>query len=81
MTLQDLIQNMTPDIYSNLRQAVELRKWPNGVRLTEEQVELCMEAVIRFEIQHNLPAADRVGFMEDQCESDKEHTDIIKIMH
>lgn len=81
MTLQDMIKNMTPEIYANLRQAVELRKWPNGVRLTEEQVELCMEAVILFEIQHNVPAQDRVGFMEDQCESDKEHTDIIKIMH
>ncbi|WP_028305076.1 DUF1315 family protein [Oceanospirillum maris] len=81
MTLQELIQNMTPDIYSNLRQAVELRKWPNGIRLTEEQVELCMEAVIRFEIQHDMPAEDRVGFMEEQCESDKDHADIIKIMH
>ena len=81
MTLQELIQNMTPDIYSNLRQAVELRKWPNGIRLTEEQVELCMEAVIRFEIQHDMPAEDRVGFMAEQCESDKDHADIIKIMH
>ncbi|MFG1491658.1 DUF1315 family protein [Oceanospirillum sp. HFRX-1_2] len=81
MTLQDMIKNMTPEIYASLRQAVELRKWPNGVRLTEEQVELCMEAVILFEFQHDMPAQDRVGFMEDQCESDKEHTDIIKIMH
>jgi len=64
-----------------LNQAVELRKWPNGIRLTEEQVELCMEAVIRFEIQHDMPAEDRVGFMEEQCESDKDHADIIKIMH
>lgn len=81
MTLHDLIQNMTPDVYASLRQAVELRKWPNGISLTDEQIELCMEAVIRFEMQHDMPAQDRVGFMEDQCESDKEHTDIIKIMH
>lgn len=81
MTLNDMIQNMTPEIYASLRQAVELRKWPNGVQLTDEQVELCMEAVILFEIQHDVPAKDRVGFMEEQCESDKEHADIIKIMH
>jgi len=81
MSLQALIQNMTPEIYQNLRTAVELRKWPNGVRLTEDQVEICMEAVIRYELTHDLPAEQRVGFMEDQCESDKEHTDIIKIMH
>ncbi|MBB1485364.1 YeaC family protein [Oceanospirillum sediminis] len=81
MSLQALIQNMTPEIYHNLRTAVELRKWPNGVRLTEDQVEICMEAVIRYELTHDLPAEQRVGFMEDQCESDKEHTDIIKIMH
>jgi uncharacterized protein YeaC (DUF1315 family) len=80
MTLQDLIQNMTPDIYANLRQSVEIRKWPNGVRLTEEQVELCMEAVIHYELEHDVPAKDRVGYMDDQCKSDQEHTDIIKIM-
>ncbi|OBX37440.1 hypothetical protein A8U91_01806 [Halomonas elongata] len=34
MTFERMIQQMTPDIYASLKQAVSLRKWPDGRFLT-----------------------------------------------
>jgi uncharacterized protein YeaC (DUF1315 family) len=59
---QDLLASMTPEIHQNLKTAVELGKWPNGDRLTAEQVELCLQAVIAYDQQY-LPEAERVAFM------------------
>ncbi|MEX2365829.1 MAG: DUF1315 family protein, partial [Pseudohongiellaceae bacterium] len=33
-----LLDNISPEIHRNLRRAVELGRWPNGDRLTPEQV-------------------------------------------
>ena len=33
MTLDELIQSLTPEMYQNLRTAVELGRWPDGRRL------------------------------------------------
>ena len=68
-SLQELIANMTPEIYENLRSAVELGKWQDGSRLSPQQLEHCMEAVILYEAQ-NLPPAERTGApLKQQCES------------
>lgn len=64
MTLQNLIQQLTPDIYQRLRQAVELGKWPDGRKLGEDQKRLCMEAILHFEQLHQVPHADRVGYID-----------------
>ena len=79
MNFKEMIDNMSPEVYVKLKQAVELGKWPNGVRLTPEQTELCLQAVITYDYS-NKEEKDRVGYMDDQCKSDQEHTDIIKIM-
>lgn len=74
MTLEQLIRSLTPEIYQNLRTAVELGRWPDGRRLEQAQKELCMEAIIYFEQMHDLPMSERVGYMEDACKSkDKKH--------
>ena len=44
MTLEQLIKALTPEIYQNLRTAIELGRWPDGRKLEAEQRELCMEA-------------------------------------
>jgi len=64
MTLDDLIRSINPEIYSNLKSAVELGRWPNGVRLTKEQVSLCMEAILHYEVSSNVPEAERVGYID-----------------
>ena len=43
-------ENITPEIYLNLKQALELGKWADGRKLTPEQKETCMQAVIAWEI-------------------------------
>ncbi|WNL37764.1 DUF1315 family protein [Halomonas sp. PAMB 3232] len=64
MSFERMISQMTPSIYESLKQAVSLRKWPDGRFLTAEQTELCLEAVIRFEIENNVPEENRVGYLE-----------------
>ncbi|MDW5378144.1 DUF1315 family protein [Halomonas sp. HP20-15] len=69
MTFERMIAQMTPTIYDSLKQAVALRKWPDGKRLSDEQTELCLEAVMRYEIEHNVPESERVGYMQGSCKS------------
>lgn len=76
MTLEQLIKSLTPEIYQNLRSAVELGRWPDGRKLEAGQRELCIEAIIHYEQVHDLPAEQRVGYMEDACESSSDHDDV-----
>lgn len=66
MTFEKMINQMTPAIYESLKQAVSLRKWPDGRRLTPEQTELCLEAVMRFEVENKVPEENRVGYLEQR---------------
>ncbi len=79
MTFERMIQQMTPTIYESLKQAVELRKWPDGRVLTAEQTELCLEAVMRYEVEHKVPEAQRVGYLQSaNCGSQGDAEDSIK---
>lgn len=61
----EAIENITPEIYENLKTAVELGKWSDGRKLTPEQKEICLGAMIAWEIQ-NLPEEERTGYMGGQ---------------
>ena len=63
MTFAEMIEKMTPDIHEALKRGVELGKWPNGQPLTPEQREISMEAVLRYEVQNQLPETRRVGYV------------------
>lgn len=77
MTFERMIGQMTPQIYHSLKQAVSLRKWPDGRFLTPEQTELCLEAVIRYEVQQNVPEEQRVGYLERRtCGADSSGSDV-----
>lgn len=66
------IENITPEIYQNLKLAVEIGKWPDGRKLTQEQKELTLQALIAWET-HNLPEEERIGYMGPQeCSSKSE---------
>ena len=60
---QQLIDTITPEIYANLKRAIEIGKWSDGRALTGEQRELCMQAVIVYETQ-NIAETDRTGFID-----------------
>jgi uncharacterized protein len=62
-TFEELLAGMTPEIHDSLKLAVELGKWPNGERLTLAQVELCLQAVIAWDIK-NLPETERVAYID-----------------
>ena len=62
-SFDDLLAGMTPDVHQSLKLAVELGKWPSGERLTPEQVELCLQAVIAWDMR-NLPENERVAYID-----------------
>lgn len=53
MNLDELINNMTPEVYQRLSTAVELGKWPDGVALTPEQKENSLQLVMLWQARHN----------------------------
>jgi len=68
----EMIENITPEIYQSLKLAVEIGKWPDGRKLSQEQKELTLQALIAWEI-HNLPEEERIGYMGPQeCSSKSE---------
>ncbi len=67
-TFSEMIENITPEIYQSLKLAVEIGKWPDGRKLTQEQKELSLQAVIAWELQ-NLPEEERTGYISQQCAS------------
>lgn len=75
MTLEQLIQSLTPEVYENLKNAVATGRWPNGRKLEEGQSELCMQAILHYENIHDLPAEQRVGYIAGGCKSSKDDDD------
>jgi len=61
--LQALLASITPEIHQNLKRAVELGRWENGERLSPEQVELCLQAIIAYDEMH-LSAEEKVGYID-----------------
>lgn len=72
--VQELLDSLTPDMYRQLKQAVELGKWPTGGKLLPEQRDLCMQAVIAYE-KKNLAPEVHTGYIPPQkhshCGSEK----------
>ncbi|NDL62463.1 YeaC family protein [Acerihabitans arboris] len=53
MDVDALMANLTPEIYQRLKTAVELGKWPDGVPLTGEQKDNCLQMVMLWQARHN----------------------------
>ncbi len=60
-SLSELVTAMTHYIYVELRSAIELRKFNDGTRLTQEQLDNCLQLMILYEEQQ-LPQNKRTGF-------------------
>ena len=56
MNLDEMINSMTPEVYQRLSTAVELGKWPDGVALTAEQKENCLQLVMLWQARNNIDA-------------------------
>ncbi|HEY9135984.1 MAG TPA: DUF1315 family protein [Pseudomonadales bacterium] len=49
LTFEDIIAQLTPDIYQELKQVVASGKWLDGRKLTLAQKELSLQAIIAYE--------------------------------
>lgn len=68
MKFEDLIANITPEIYQNMKRAVELGKWTDGSVLSAQQKEASLQAVIAYELEH-MAKEERSGFIAQSCKS------------
>lgn len=74
MNIEQMLSILDENIVDRLRTAVELGKWPNGVALTQEQRETCMQAVLAWEYTH-LPEEQRTGYIDRGTKEEDEHCD------
>lgn len=51
--LEAMLEAMTPDVYARLASAVETGKWPDGVPLTQEQRDNCLQLVMLWQARNN----------------------------
>ncbi len=58
----DLVESLTPSMVGDLKQAIELGKFPDGRVVSNEQKELIMEAMILYDAV-KLPEEERTGFI------------------
>lgn len=72
MTYEELINAMTPQMHSALKTAIELGKWPDGRRLTDEQKDICMRAVIQYDHKH-MNSDQRVGYIDRTKKDGSQH--------
>ncbi|MCL4170555.1 UNVERIFIED_CONTAM: hypothetical protein GTU68_027422, partial [Idotea baltica] len=49
MNLDQMLASVTPEVYENLKYAVETGKWQNGQRLTTEQRENSLQLVLAYQ--------------------------------
>ncbi|SUD90444.1 YeaC family protein [Psychrobacter phenylpyruvicus] len=69
MKKEDVLAAMTPELVASFRTAIEIGKWPDGNKLTTEQRETCMQAVMIWE-HENLPPQERVGYIHKPVKKD-----------
>ncbi|MDO4222472.1 MAG: DUF1315 family protein [Acinetobacter sp.] len=74
MNIEQMLAMLDENIVDRLRTAVELGKWPNGIALTQEQRETCMQAVLAWEYRH-LPEEQRTGYIDRGTKEEDEHCD------
>ena len=68
-----VLEHLNPTVYEQLKQSLEIGKWPNGELLTERQKEIVMQALIGWGDIH-LPAEQRIGYI-DKGKKEKSQND------
>ncbi|WP_131667190.1 YeaC family protein [Psychrobacter pygoscelis] len=69
MDKQTILASLTPEIVEKFRLAIELGKWPDGRKLSDEQRQTCMQAVMVWEHEH-LPPTERTGYIHKPVKED-----------
>jgi len=76
MKFEDAATQINPEIYQRFKAALELGKWPDGRKLTREQKEICLQAIMIYEAKHQMVDGDRIGYVDtakkaSSCGTDK----------
>lgn len=72
MNIDELCEKLNPDIIEKFKTAIEIGQWPDGRKLTLEQKETCVQAVIAYEHKF-LEKEQRTGYIPPKgtaCEID-----------
>ncbi len=78
MNIEDLITSMTPEIYQNMKDAVELGRWGDGRTMTREQKTHCLEVMIRYEHLNDIAESERIGYVDKSNKVKKQKPDDIQ---
>lgn len=62
---EQVAESLTPEVYQNLKTAIEIGRWPNGETLSAQQKQVSLEAVLHYEAK-NLPPEERTGYMPNK---------------
>src|SRR5690606_42082974 len=79
ISLEQLFRSLNPHTYQRRRRVLESGPSPAECYLTNDQRELCLEAVIHYEKLHQVAAQYRVGYLdltkssESACSKDHDH--------
>lgn len=52
MDFNQLATQMSKEVYQQLKNAVELGRWADGRLLNEQQKQISLQAILRYEIEH-----------------------------
>ncbi len=63
MEYEDVISQLTPEIYQSLKRSVELGRWPDGRPVTSGQRANALQALIAWGERH-LPPEQRIGYID-----------------
>ncbi|WP_075187408.1 YeaC family protein [Teredinibacter haidensis] len=77
MKAEEILKTMTPEIYRRFRSAIEVGKWPDGRKLSTEQIETCMQAIITYEGRY-VAEIERTGYVppkKKSCDSTKSNNE------
>ena len=74
MNIEQMLSVLDADIVARLKTAIEIGKWPNGIVLTSEQRQICMQAVITWEHQH-VSEKERTGYIDKGHKEEGEECD------
>lgn len=75
MSIDKLLEGVTPEIYQRMQSAIATGKWPNGVALNEEQQAHCLQIVIAYD-EKNKSTEDRVGYLPTKPKDSPRRSDM-----
>lgn len=81
MKFEDAAKRISPEIYENFKQALELGKWPDGRALSKEQKEICLQTVMLYEAEHGVPDEQRVGYIDNSKKKKPDDEQPIRVLH